>query len=265
MTHGAISQQIRGLESRLGVRLFRRDGNAMTPSEAALKLSRRVAEATRILEHGLSELEVDRSTRTLVLSALGSFVGRWLAVRLPRFFARHPDMKIDVRMDDRLSNLGADGVDLAIRYGAGDWAGCESVELMREAFVPVCSPILLERQGILSLEALATTPLIRHRDDLWPVFFRSAGVAYAPEVGGATFDDSAVVLEAAANGVGVALARSSLAQHELKTGRLIRLFPEEVEAEYGFFLVWRPENRKLPLITHFRDWILEEVAESNRN
>jgi LysR family glycine cleavage system transcriptional activator len=169
---------------------------------------------------------------------------------------------VDVRMSDGLASLGADGVDLAIRYGAGAWAGLESVELMREAFVPVCSPALLERTPIPTLEALAQAPLITHRDNLWPVFFRSAGVAYAPAPGGVTYDDSAVVLEAAAKGLGVTLARSSLAQHDLRTGRLVRLFPEEVEAKYGYFVVWRADSRKLGLIETFRDWLLQEAGQA---
>ena len=94
------------------------------------------------------------------------------------------------------------------------------------------------------------------------MFFRSAGVPYARPPGGAVFNDSAVVLEAAVNGLGVALARSSLAQHDLETGRLVRLFPEEVEAEYGYFVVWRADSRKLALVQDFRDWLLAEAAEA---
>ncbi len=260
VTHGAVSQQIRGLEERFGVRLFWRDGNAMLPTEAALRLARRVAEAGRIMEAAVAELGADRSSKTLVVSVLGSFAGHWLAPRLPRFFELQPGLTVDVRMSDGLANLAADGVDVAIRYGSGPWPDTEAVELMREAFVPVCSPGLLERTSIPTIEALAAAPLIQHRDNLWPVFFRLAQVAYVPGEGGATYDDSAVVLEAAAKGLGVALARSSLVEHDLRTGRLVRLFPEEVEAKYGYFVVWRPESRKLHLIHGFRDWLLAEAG-----
>jgi LysR family glycine cleavage system transcriptional activator len=74
------------------------------------------------------------------------------------------------------------------------------------------------------------------------------------------FDDSAVVLDAAANGLGVALARRSLSEHDLETGRLVKPFPEELGAEYGYYLAWRPDSRKLPIIEQFRDWMLREAS-----
>lgn len=263
VTHGAVSQQVRGLEQRFGVTLFRRDGNAMLPTEAALRLARRVSEAKRLLEQAVAELSVERSAKTLVVSTLGSFASRWLALRLPRFFDAYPGLTVDVRVEDRLANLTSDGVDVALRYGAGRWAECESVKLMGEAFVPVCSPTLLERHSIRSIEELAHAPLIRHRDNLWPVFFAAAGVAHEPKSEGATYNDSAVVLDAAVNGLGVALARSSLVEHDLATGRLIRLFPEEVRAEYGYFVVWRADSRKLPAVEAFRDWLLSESSDQS--
>ena len=260
VTHGAVSQQVRSLEELFGTRLFRRDGNAMLPSEACLRLARRVAEARRVLEQAVGEIAGEKSSRTLVVSTLGSFASRWLAHRLPRFNDAAPDILVDVRVDDRLANLTTDGIDLAIRYGAGGWPELESVQLMQEVFFPVCSPELLRRHPLPSLEALATAPLIRHRNNLWPVWFAQVGLDYVERPGGATFDDSAVVLEAAVNGLGVALARSSLCEHDLRIGRLVKPFPEELGAEYGYHLAWRPDSRKLPVIRQFRDWLLQEAS-----
>ena len=260
VTHGAVSQQIRSLEELFGLRLFRRDGNAMLPSEACLRLARRVAEARRLLEQAVGELDAERSAKTLVVSTLGSFASRWLALRLPRFAEVAPDVLIDVRVDDRLANLSTDGIDVAIRYGAGQWPGLTAVELMREVFFPVCSPEFLERHPLPSLQALAGAPLIRHRNNVWPMWFASVGIEYQERPGGAVFDDSAVVLDAAVNGMGVALARSSLSEHDLKTGRLVKPFPEELSAEYGYYLAWRPDSRKLPVIAEFRDWMLHEAS-----
>ena len=260
VTHGAVSQQIRSLEELWGTRLFRRDGNAMLPSEACLRLARRVGEAKRVLEQAVSDIAGEKSAKTLVVTTLGSFAGRWLALRLPRFAEAYPDVLVDVRVDDRLANLTTDGIDAAIRYGAGGWPGLQSVQLMREVFYPVCSPDFLKRHPLDSLKALTTAPLIRHRNNLWPVWFAAVGLEYVERPGGAVFDDSAIVLEAAVNGLGVALARSSLAEHDLQTGRLVKPFPEELSAEYGYHFVWRAESRKLPIIEQFRDWLQQEVS-----
>jgi LysR family glycine cleavage system transcriptional activator len=265
VTHGAVSQQIRSLEESFGVALFRRDGNRMVPTEAALRLAGRVADATRLLERGVGELAAERSARVLVLSTLGSVAARWLAPRLHTFGEAFPDVQLEVRTDTRLADFVTDGVDVALRHGAGVWPDTHSELILRETLFPVASPDFLARHPVKAPEDLLKVPLLRHPEQHWNMWFRSIGLSDADlsSAGSILFDDSAMLLDAAVQGLGVAIARSELAERDLAAGALVRLFEAEVApaaASYGYYLVWRPDSRKTALITRFRDWLRNEVA-----
>lgn len=262
VTHGAVSQQIRALEEDFGTRLFRRDGNAMLPSEDAQRLARRVAEAMRLIEGVVADIRAEHAPNALAISTVSSFASRWLAPRVGSFSARFPDVLVTVRTEDRLADFQTDGVDVAIRYGKGNWPGVHVEPLFEETLFPVCSPDFLDAHPITQPSDLMHVPLLRHSFWPWRLWFRSLGMDYAEPATGMAFDDSGVLAEAAANGLGVALARSTLISGELRSGRLVRPLPMEIGAEFSHFLVWRPDSRKLPLIARFRDWILEEVAAS---
>jgi LysR family glycine cleavage system transcriptional activator len=260
VTHGAVSHQIRRLEEEFGLRLFRREGNAMIPTEPALKLAAKVAAALRLLETGATELASERGARTLVISSLRSFAGRWLAPRLQRFTAGETDLEIEIRGEERLADFVYDGVDVAVRYGAGDWSEVEVEPLFGERLFPVCSADFLARHPLRQIEDLASAPLLRQRNRAWTLWFKSVGLGFAEPNTGMVFDDSSLLLDAAAQGLGVALARESLAEDDLRSGRLVQPFPHAVGADYGYYLVWRADSPKLPAIRRFRDWIRGEVA-----
>lgn len=260
VTHGAISQQIRGLEERYGVRLFRRDGNAMLPSETALKLARRVAEATRALEAGVAELQAERGTKTLTVTTVTGFANRWLAPHM-RDFAKHfPDVLVNIVSDDRLADFGRGEVDVGLRYGPGGWPDLEAEPLFKETLYPVCSPDFLAAHPLTRPEDLLDVSLLRHRYWPWRLWFAAVGIAYDEPATGLLFDDSGLLAEAATQGLGVALARSSLVAHDVASGRLVRPLPAEIAAEFGHYVVWRADSRKLPLINRFRDWLRGQIA-----
>ncbi|MBS0296355.1 MAG: transcriptional regulator GcvA [Proteobacteria bacterium] len=260
VTHGAVSHQIRRLEEEFGLKLFRREGNAMAPTEPALKLAAKVAQAIRLMQQGADELSAQRGAKTLVISTLQSFAIRWLAPRLAGFAEAAPEVEVEVRTDDRLADFVHDGVDVAIRYGSGGWPGVEARELFSERLFPVCSPAFLKAHPLERMEDLGRVPLLRHNRRAWALWFRSAGLDMAEPTSGLVFDDSNLLIAAAANGLGVALAPSTLAESEIAAGRLVRPFPVSVEAEYGYFLVWRADSRKGETIARFRDWMLGEAG-----
>ena len=261
VTHGAVSHQIRRLEEEFGVRLFRRDGARMTPTPAAERLAAKVAEATQLLDQGVARLRSEGAADVLVVSTLAGMARRMLTGRLGRFADLNPGVEIEVRAEERLADFLTDGVDLALRYGAPPWPGVEADELFRETLYPVCSPAFLERHDIRTQEDLTRVPLLRQRHRAWALWFDSVGLEADEPTGGLVFDDSDLLLDAAAEGLGVALARGRLAEPDLAEGRLVRPFPEEVKAQWGYYTVWRADSPKRTLIERFRDWLKAELTD----
>ncbi|MFI4975572.1 MAG: LysR substrate-binding domain-containing protein [Caulobacterales bacterium] len=257
LTHGAVSHQLRRLEQDLGVALFRRVGNAMTPTPVAEALAARVASSLRDIEGALADASSAPDREPLVLSINSHFSGRWLAPRLPRLSAM--GINLEIRVEDRLADLGADGVDAAVRQGDGAWPGFEVVPILPERLFPVCTPDFARQHGLREPADLARVPLLRNSMLPWKVWFDAMGLPEPPAEGLAV-EDSSLIVDAALQDLGVALARSSLVKQELRHGRLIRPVPGEASLGRGFFLVWRADNRKRASIEALRDWMLAEAS-----
>jgi len=255
VTHGAVSQQVRKLEEELGVQLFARRGNQMEPTATGAALAARVGEAVATLREGVEGAR-RAASGPIVISTGTAFATRWLVTLLARLTAETGELDLTIRVEDRLSDLAAEGADVALRFGAGPWPGTDSVRLIDEVMFPVCSPDLLARHPIARPEDLLKAPLLRHTDLPWSTWFRAMGVE-APELAPALgFDNSAMMLDAAAQGLGFALARGGYAQRDLDEGRLVRPLPGSVDVETGHNFVWRAENPKLPRILKLLDWFL---------
>ncbi|MBI1682414.1 LysR substrate-binding domain-containing protein [Caulobacter hibisci] len=259
VTHGAVSQQIRKLEDELGATLFQREGNGMVPTLTARRLAEHVAEALSTLRAGV---ESARQTQhgPLVVSATAAFASRWLVTRLARLAADTGEADLQLRIEDRKADLRTDGVDIALRFGRGPWPELESIPLLGERLFPVCSPGFLEKNPISEPADLQAVPLLRHTGVHWSVWFRGMGLEPPQMITGLAFDDTSVMLDAAAQGIGVALARKGLSERDLRDGRLVRPFPGEVEVETGHHVVWRADAPRLARILKVRDWLLAEVG-----
>ncbi|HET6972321.1 MAG TPA: LysR substrate-binding domain-containing protein [Phenylobacterium sp.] len=258
VTHGAVSQQIRRLEAELGARLFERRGNAMIPTPEAERLAAGVARGLGVMASAVSEFAAAAVRDRLVISLHPQFATRWLTERLPRLLADPAGAHLEVRVEDRPADFTTDGVDVAVRYGAGRWAGLETALLFPETLFPVASPAFQARHAIAAPRDLLAVPLLHHTQRTWGLWFEALGLAPPPQEG-LLFDDSVMLLEAAAQGLGVALARSGLVEPDLRAGRLARLLDAEVASELGYWVVWRPDSRKLRRIVALRDWLAREA------
>lgn len=257
VTHGAVSQQIRRLEEELGLRLFLRRGNLMEPSPTANRLAGRVRRALAILSDGVAEAAAEARSTPLVLSTVHAIAGRWLAPRLSRLPAAVGG--IEIQLAERLSDFTTDGVDCAIRHGTGPWPGLECVHLFSEHWFPVASPDFLARHPIDTIDDLARAPLLTHTHYPWSLWFAGVGREPPPLNSTISFDDSSVLLDAAQQGLGLALAREWLAAQALEDGRLVRPLEGQVRAHADYNFVWRADSAKLPRILALRDWLLEET------
>ena len=260
VTHGAVSQHMRRLEEQLGTRLFQRRGNGMEPLPVAAKIATSVAAAMALLERAIEEAGNDRALEPLVVSVEQGFARRWLMPRVMRLREELGEPDLELRLENRLADLVGDGVDAAVRYGSGEWPGCEATRLFGVRLFPVCSPAFLERHPLTRLEDLYEMPLLRHTHPLWswPHWFRAQAMPPPPDRG-MMFDDSSLMLDAAAQGVGVALARDRLVEGDLLSGRLVRPIAAEAESSWGYFFVWRAGAPRLPRLLALRDWLLAEA------
>ncbi len=259
VTHGAVSQQIRRLEAELGAKLFERRGNTMVPTPAAQRLADELGRGFDVLQNAVSEFDAGAARDPLVISLDPQFAGRWLPSRLPKLLADEAGAHMEFRVEDRRADFTTDGVDVAVRYGAGRWDGVEAQHLFAETLFPVCSPKVAAEHPMHEPKDLLTAPLLHHGYRPWSLWFGAFGLDTPPREG-LLFDDSVMLVEAAAQGLGVALARSGLIEHDLAAGRLVRPLEGGVASELGFYVVWRADSRKLRRIQALRDWLVAEAA-----
>lgn len=271
VTPAAVSQQIRQLEDFYGLPLFRRTTRSLILTEAAQMALPDVKEAFERLSEANRRLQSDRHGNILTVSSSPSMGERWLLPRLERFRSQYPDIDIRIDTTDRLADFKNDRVDIAIRYGRGNYDGLEADVLMQDVAFPVCSPALLEGDKPLRKpEDLRHHTLLhpewrqeRDAQPSWQMWLRAAGVTGVDVTRGLRFSSDTMLAHAAADGLGVALALSSMIQRELADGKLVRPFGEtgsEITTAFRPFLVYPKRNLALPRVTAFRDWALKEAA-----
>lgn len=269
VTPGAISQQIRQLEDFAGTPLFKRTGRSVLLTDAAQACLPLVREAfEQIGEAGRLMRAPARRGRVMVSSA-PSFAAKWLAPRLDGFHQAHPGIEAWVSADMALTDFNTADADFAIRYGTGQYDGLKSERLLEETVLPVCSPQLLEGpEAIRRPEDLARHTLIHDESPEndpscpdWASWLAARGVSGVDAARGPRFNQAILVIEAAMNGRGVALAKRAIAQADLDTGRLVAPFADGSHAlDFAYWLVW-PKGRHLSQdVRAFMAWIKAEAA-----
>lgn len=262
VTHSAVSQTVRRLEETYRTKLFRRQGMQMVPSPPAVALARAYTEAALIVDRAGADLSAITEGASLVLSTLPSVAKLWFSPRLARLHHAMPDITVEVRTGRDLANLETDGVDIAMRFGDGDWPRLHVEPLFDEIAFPVASPEFAARHPITADACIGRLPLILEDTPLWAGWFAAAGVPAPSPLRGLSFDDASMVVDAAAAGLGVALVRRLHADHYLETGRLVRLSDTCVRTPFSCYLVWRPDSPRIGSIRRFADWLLGECHRS---
>ncbi|TPI47646.1 transcriptional regulator GcvA [Mesorhizobium sp. B2-9-1] len=261
LTHGAISRAVKHLEDQLGVQLFERATRSVRLTPVGEPYAVAVREALDQLALATQTATSRHSGSTLNVSTSDGFAGKWLVPRLYRFHRAHSDIDVRVSTTGRLTNFRGDGIDVAIRYGAGHYHGLTSEFLTGEEVFPVCSPKLLEGPYPLKHpQDLKHHTLIRdgYRID-WAAWLASAGVEGVDPNSGLTFDSATFAVESAVQGEGVVLGRTMLVSADLATGRLVRPFDHALKAVSSFYLVYPPEAIRQRKVKAFRDWLFSEI------
>ena len=267
VTPGAVSQQIQNLEDYVGAALFRRTPKGLLLTDAAQTALPALREAFDRLAEAASLLTAAVDGRRLTLTAAPSFAAKWLVPRLRRFEEAHPQVDVWLSADIDLVDFATGEVDLAIRYGAGHYPGLETIRLMGETVLPVVSPELAQSNPLNEPTDLARHILLHDlspvADDScpdWQMWLAARGVKGVDGNRGPRFNQSSLVIEAAVNGRGVALAKRTLAQADLEAGRLVAPLQIATAVDFAYFVVHPKAKGRLPQVKAFVNWVTTQAA-----
>jgi LysR family glycine cleavage system transcriptional activator len=265
VTHSAVSQQIRQLEQALGVALFERSGRQMLLTREGALLYRRLQPALRQIDRAVSEVGALKQAPSITVTTLHSFANRWLLPRLAEFQKLQPHVAVQIKASPDLKDLERSEADIAIRYGGGQWKGCEAVKMLDEWLFPVCSPAFNKGRLPSSPASLKRYRILRDDCQMeWNAWTKEAGVDPAEFLHEAYYSDSHLMLGAAAASQGIAIGRSALVSADLAAGRLVRVFDLIVPASYSYYLVTATGRKKPPHLRAFEEWLLKESAVFSR-
>jgi len=264
VTQTAISHQIRRLESQLGLRLFHRRNRALALTPEAQAYLPSVRAAFEDLREATERLRRRDRQSVLTVSTMASLAAKWLLPRVASFQEANPGIEVRLTASTHLVDFRREEIDMAVRYGHGVWPGLSAVWLMSEDIFPVCSPALLKgKRGLRRPEDLAHQTLIHNtglRED-WRVWLTAAGLpATFAQKRGLVFSESFMALQAAIDGLGVALGRTPFVEADLRDGRLVAPFDLALPDKAGFYVVAPEETADTPKIKLFRDWLVASVA-----
>ena len=259
VTQTAVSHQVKGLEERLGVALFRRSSRGLKLTDEGVALAPTLFEAFGAIDRLFEQFEAGGVREVLTVSAVGTFVVGALLERLPAFRAAYPLVDLRILTNNNKVDVVAEGLDYAIRFGDGAWHGCDAEPICEAPMSPLCAPQLA--QQLREPADLLRAPLLRsYRPQDWLSWFRSAGLE-AVNLRGPLFDSSLIMTQAAIRGEGVALAPYDLFRRELDGGQLVR--PFSIDANVGgYWLTWLKSRTPSAAMRAFRDWLRSVFPDS---
>lgn len=262
VTPSAVSHRIAGLERDIGVPLFRRRPRQIALTPAGRKLAATLSQALDSIGDAVAAVR-PRAAGVLTLSTAPTFAMRWLLPRLPRFRARHPDIDVRVTVDTRVVDFRREDIDAGIRFGKGDWPGLTARVVFGEDITPVCSPKLLESGPRLETPADLRHHTLLHnglRPDDWRFWLTGAGVRDVDPEAGPRFETLSMALQAASDGLGLAVSEPTLVADELASGGLVAPFDLVLSAASAHYLVYAPPMADDPRIRAFEAWLFEELG-----
>jgi LysR family glycine cleavage system transcriptional activator len=265
VTQAAVSQQVKALEATLGVKLFNRERQRLRITEAGREYLAVVRDALDRLAIGTDRLVQRQSAGVLTVSTSPDFAAKWLVHRLGRFAEAHPDIDLRVSASMHHIDLAREQIDLAVRHGEGDWGGLDVMRLCSERLFPVCSPKLIHgRSRITKPSDLLKFPLLRLDGwDTWSKWFEVAGISN-PVARGPVLSQASMLIDAAIDGQGVALARTALAAWDLIHGRLVAPVDVTLRMQKTYWIVSPKAAVAMPKVQTFREWLLAEAGRDAR-
>ena len=268
VTQAAVSQQIKKLEQSLNVSLFERLNREVVLTEEGKKLLPYVQKGFDAFEEGFASLGDDPNPDLLTITTLPSFASRWLMPKLVNFQEKNPGISIRISPSLQLESFSGSHLDLAIRYGRGNYPGCQSHLLHHDYLLPVCHPKLIDASLPIS-EQLQNIPLLTDEgvdvEQAWRPFMKKAGLPLTTKPSKLHVGDSTMLIEPLLGRQGMSLLRFSLIYELLERGQLICPLPFYFQSGYSYYLV-APENHfKYNKIQNFHTWLVEEMSDIDKH
>jgi len=259
VTHGAVSRQISRLERWMGVRLFTREARGVVLTPEGMRFFARAEEALALLGDADERWLPRRNKAVVRLSVTPSVASLWLFSRLPKLEAK--DIHLEMILEHRLADF-SEGIDLAIRCGKGPWAGVRSLPLWQEKLFPIAAPALAARLGPHpDAKAMLELPILHDSNiEAWRRWLAAEGIDYVPRGQDRRFEDYNLVIDACAQGVGIALARPPLVDAALASGRVVAVSERTIDHHVAFHLI-RPNDALKGAAAEFARRFLEEAGQ----
>jgi DNA-binding transcriptional LysR family regulator len=265
LTPSAISHGVQTLEDWLGAKLFVREHRGLALTEAGRAFLEPVQSAFATLSRATERMPGRRAAGTLSVTVAPTFGSRWLMPRLPSFTERYPDIVVVIDTERRQVDLASAGIDLAIRMSPDERPGGTWLRLVRETFVPVCSPRLLSKYGKMPIDGLLRVAPLIHvtpASEDWPWWFREIGVEASKFQPFLKFDTIRMAVDAAIQGLGITLGRKPLIDDDLAAGRLVEICGPPQQGSTCYWLVGEESTFKRAEAKLFRRWLIEEIDKS---
>jgi LysR family glycine cleavage system transcriptional activator len=267
VTPSAVSHQIKTLEESLGIALFTRDAKSLSLTAAGKAYLPGVQQAFKQLAHATHQLQT-HGMPALKINIPPTFAVKWLIPRMDRFMKAHPDIDLKVSTSNHTVDFSREDFDLSVRYGRGNYPGLHSELCLPVEVFPVCSPALMRGEHPLLTPADLKHHTLLHDDSTytdvsnpnWAMWLEHAGVTGIDATRGPSFWPSHLVINAAIDGLGVALAKKNWVVKDLADGLLVRPFDISLPVEFSYFIVYPQERVEDRRIAAFVDWVRQEVA-----
>ncbi|MBN0978477.1 LysR family transcriptional regulator [Pseudomonas hygromyciniae] len=262
VTSGAVSQQIRLLEDRVGMPLFTRERSGLRLTEAGASVHPALLQAFEQIQETLLSLEQAKTWQTLTVSTVATFAASWLVPRLGRFNQRYPHIEVRVEATSAIADMRRDRVDVALRHGLGLYPNLHVTRLMAPVLVPVASPSLMLANAVLTEpQDCLKYPLLHDSDRAdWSLWLSAHGVGNDPRAErGSAFEDDFLLIRAAEAGQGLALVPVEYAKEEIAAGRLVQVLDKPWPARFAYYVVTRPEAMQRDEVKAFVEWVIEEA------
>ncbi len=269
VTPAAISHQIKELESQLGLVLFQRTSRTMRLTREGEILHTAAHESLEVLSRALIRIKRLENRMQIRVSASPSLAAKWLVPRLDRFLSLQPGADVRIDVSHAVVDFDRDDVDLAVRFGEGRYPGLRADILFQDNVFPVCSPRIITKERPLKTPRDLLRHTLIHLDweaqgspwPNWTMWMKASGINDFDDRTGLHFGQTSFAVQAAIDGMGVALGDSNLVADDLAAGRLVKPFELSLRApkHLAYYIITRPDTSDAPMVNAFRDWCMAEA------